>query len=315
MSKIMSVSDAVAKYVTDGCSMAIGGCTINRKPYAVVREIIRQKKKNLYLHGGPAGGDADMLIGSDCCTAFINSYCANSGYSNVSRRYRKYIEEGKILFEDYSLDVHATLFHAGAMGFPFIAVKHMLGSDLVEKVGISEEIRKKHPKLPPKKLMLGEDPFNPREKYCFIPVPLIDVAIIHVQKASPDGTARIEGAVFEDLDIAMAATHLIVSCEEIVTNEELRKDPGLNQIPCILADAIVKTPYGAHPSQCSGYYDYDREYLRYYDKVGKEDELYAQYLDEWVYTPEDHYAYLEKLGLKRLLSLHVQKGKNISELK
>lgn len=310
--KIMTLEDAVATFVQDGNSLCIGGCTTNRKPYALVREIIRQGRKNLYLHGAASGGDADMLIGAGCCAAYINSYCANSGYSNVSRRYRKRIEEGSLLFEDYSLDIHAALYHAAALGFPFIAVKHMLGSDLVEKVGISEEVRAQHPKLPPVKCRVGENPFKPGDKLCYIPVPEIDVALIHVQKAAPDGTCRIEGAIFNDLDMALGAKHVIVSCEEIVTNEEIRLEPGLNQISCIIPDAIVLAPYGAHPSQVCNYYDYDREYLRYYDRVGKDDEAYETYLDEWVRNPIDHYAYLDKLGVKRLLDLRVRPGMNFS---
>ena len=115
----------------------------------------------------------------NCCTAYINSYCANSGYSNVSRRYRKYVEEGRILLEDYSLDIHAALYHAAALGFPFITVKHMLGSDLVERVGISEEVRARHPKLPPQKYKILENPFHQynfkRWKDTICPSPLITI--------------------------------------------------------------------------------------------------------------------------------------------
>ena len=312
MSKIMSLEAAVSSFIHDGDSISIGGCTTNRKPYALVREIIRQKKKNLYLHGAASGGDADMLIGANCCVAYINSYCANSGYTNVSRRYRKYVEEGKILFEDYSLDIHAALYHAAALGFPFIAVKHMLGSDLVDQVGISEEVRAQHPKLPPQKCKVLENPFHPGDQLCYIPVPDIDLALIHVQKASPDGTFRIEGAIFNDLDMALGARHVIVSCEEIVTDEEIRREPGANQISCIIPDAIVLAPYGAHPSQVYNYYDYDRDYLKYYDKVSKEDDLYDAFLDEWVYVPADHFAYLDKIGVKRLMDLRVCRGMNFA---
>jgi len=308
----MSLEAAVSSFVHDGDSICIGGCTTNRKPYALVREIIRQGISGLYLHGAASGGDADMLIGADCCTAYINSYCANSGYTNVSRRYRKYVEEGKLLFEDYSLDIHAALYHAAALGFPFIAVKHMLGSDLVDQVGIAEEVRKQHPKLPPKKCMIADNPFHPGDQLCYIPVPDIDVALIHVQKASPDGTCRIEGAVFNDLDMALGARHVIISCEEIMTNEEIRRDPGLNQISCIIPDAIVLAPFGAHPSQVYNYYDYDRDFLKYYDKVSREDALFDEFLNEWVRKPVNHYAYLDRLGIKQLMDLRVRHGMNFS---
>lgn len=50
-----------------------------------------------------------------------------------------------------------------------------------------------------------ENPFNPGEKVVAVPVPRLDTAIIHVQKASIDGTCSIEGDEFHDIDIAIAA--------------------------------------------------------------------------------------------------------------
>lgn len=306
--KQMSLKEAVKKYVHDGDAIALGGATTCRKPYAAVAEIIRQGKKDLYIHGGTAGGDVDMLIGANCCKALINAYCANSGYTNVCRRYRKYIEEKKILIEDYSLDVQSIIFHAAALGLPYVPVKHMLGSDLVNKWGISEEIREKDPKLPDKKLQIAENPFMPGETLCLVPTPQIDVAIIHVQKAAIDGTARIEGAVFSDLDMAMAAKYCIVTCEEIVEVDELRHEPDLNCIPCLVTDAVVHAPLGAHPSQVYNYYDYDREFLRMYDKVSSDDGLFEEFLQDWIYGCENHYEYLQKIGIKRLNRIRVVKG-------
>ena len=37
--------------------------------------------------------------------AYINCYTANSGYTNVSRRFRAAIEKGELTYEDYSQDV------------------------------------------------------------------------------------------------------------------------------------------------------------------------------------------------------------------
>ena len=40
LNKVMSLHDAVAKYVENGDTLAIGGFTTNRKPYATVSEIL-----------------------------------------------------------------------------------------------------------------------------------------------------------------------------------------------------------------------------------------------------------------------------------
>ena len=154
--KVMTLEEAIKEFVHDGDWVALSGFVTNRKPYAAVREIIKQGRKDLYLESGPGGGDVDMLIGADCVKVLLNSYTANSGFSQVCRRFRKYVEEGKILMEDYSLDVHTILYHAAALGFPYVAVKNMLGSDLVNKWGIPEEIYANDPKLPSKKLIIND---------------------------------------------------------------------------------------------------------------------------------------------------------------
>ena len=42
--KVMSLHDAVEKYVCDNDVLCLGGFTTNRKPYAAVYEILRQGK-------------------------------------------------------------------------------------------------------------------------------------------------------------------------------------------------------------------------------------------------------------------------------
>lgn len=308
--KVMTMKEAVSKYIHDGDHIVLGGFVTNRKPYAAVHEIVRQGIKNLYLEGGPGAGDTDLLIGAGCVKVLFNSYMANSGFTQVSRRFRKFIEEGRLLWEDYSLDVQPIMYHAAALGFPFVPVKNLLGSDLVEKWGIPAEVYQNDSKLPPFKLKVVDNPFKPGDKVCLLPTPQIDVAIIHVQQAAPDGTCRIDGPIFLDTDIAMAATHCIVTCEKIVHPDELRREPWRNQLPNIVLDAIVEVPYGAHPAQCPNYYDYDPIYLRMYDKVSGNDHLFEEFLNEWILGTKDHNEYLDKLGASRLLNLKVQNGYN-----
>ena len=141
--KVMTAEQAISALVRDGDCLAIGGFVTNRRPYALVREIIRQKKRDLYVEGGPSGGDVDMLIGAGCVTAIAVSYIANSGYTQVCRRFREAVEQGTLLFEDYSLDVQTIIYHGAALGLSYVPVKNMLGSDLAEKWGISREEREK----------------------------------------------------------------------------------------------------------------------------------------------------------------------------
>ena len=303
MSKVMSLHDAIAKYVESGDSLCFGGFTTNRKPYAAVYEIIRQGQTDFIGYSGPAGGDWDMLIGCGRIKAFINCYIANSGYTNVCRRFRDAVEKKhNLLLEDYSQDVIMLMLHASSLGLPYLPVKLMEGSDLEYKWGISAEIRKTIPKLPDKKLERIPNPFKEGEDVIAVPVPRLDTAIISVQKASINGTCSIEGDEFHDIDIAIAARKVIVIAEEIVTEEEIRKDPSKNSVPEFCVDAVVHAPYGCHPSQLYNYYDYDPAFYKMYDKVTKTDEDFEKFIQEWVIDVKDHEGYLNKLGANLFLA-------------
>lgn len=308
MNKVYTLHDAVSKFVQDGDHMAIGGFTTSRKPLATVCEIIRQGKTDFIGEGGPAGSDWDMLIGMNRLKAYINCYTANPRFSNVSCRFRAAIQEGRLLFEDYSQDAAMMMFHGAALGLEYVPVKMMLGSGLEKEWGISAEVRKTIDKLPDVKYVIQENPFRPGEKLLLLPVPQIDVALIHVQMASPDGTCRILGDPYHDVDLAFGSKRTIVTCEELVPNDVIRRDPGLNSIPGIVVDAVVHLPYGAHPSQVYDYYDYDKTFYMDYDKAGKTDEAFQAFMKEWVLDLKDHKAYLNKLGAERLIDLKVVPG-------
>ena len=303
VSKVMSAEQAISTFVHNGDCLALGGFSTNRRAYGLVREIIRQQKRDLYLESGSAGGDIDMLIGMGCVKAINISYIANSGFTMVCRRFRDAAERGTLPIEDYSLDVQTIAYHGAALGLPYVAVKNMRGSDLEEKWGISEEERMPHPKFPAKKFVIQDDPFHPGTRLCLIPTPRIDVACIHVQKASPDGICRIEGASFQDIDIAIAAKHTIISCEQLLTDEEMRSTPGENSLPGLCVSAVVHMPYGAHPSQCCGFYDYDAQELLKYDKASRTQEEFEAYMSASVFP--SHQMYLDSIGPKRLRALQV----------
>ncbi|MDR2486946.1 MAG: glutaconate CoA-transferase [Clostridiales Family XIII bacterium] len=308
MNKKMTLRDAVAQFVRDGDQLAIGGFTTNRKPFALVHEILRQGRTGFIGQGGPAGGDFDLLIGEGRLAAYVNSYTANSGFSNVSRRFRHAVQAGLLPCEDYSLDVQVLLFSGAALGLPYVPVRAMLGSDLLAKWGISREQRRAIGKLPDEKYILSENPFSQGEKLVLVPTPQLDLALLHVQMASPDGTCRIEGDPFHDIDIAIAARRVIASCETLVSDDEIRREPERNSIPGFAVDAVVHAPYGAHPSQCYGHYDYDAALYREYDEASRTDEGFRAYVEKWVYGPEDHADYLDLVGASRLMDIKAVPG-------
>jgi glutaconate CoA-transferase subunit A len=308
MSKVCTLPEAISAYVKSGDHIVFGGFTTNRKPYAAIYEILRQGMKDFVGEGGPAGGDWDLLIGEGRVKAYTNCYTANSGVTNVSRRFRDACEKGTLNVEDYSQDAVMLMLHAASLGLPFLPVRLMMGTDITAKWGISREARKTIPKLPEDKFVYMENPFKKGEKVVALPVPEIDVAVIHVQRASFDGTCAILGDEFHDVDIAVASKHCIVTCEELVSDEQIRIKREENKIPGFCVDAVVHAPYGAHPSQCYDFYDYDTPFLKMYDTASKAQETFEAFCKEWIYDVKDHDQYLDKLGASRLLKLKTVPG-------
>jgi glutaconate CoA-transferase subunit A len=130
-----------------------------------------------------------------------------------------------------------------------------------------------------------------------------DVTLIHVQQAAADGTARIAGLTFADVEQAKAAQQVVLTCEEIVGPDALRSHPEHNQIPAIIVDAVVAVPYGAYPTACFRHYDYDPVFLSDYRTAAMDDVRFGAYLEQWVYRKKDHAERMAQVGRERLAVL------------
>jgi len=307
--KMMSLREAIKNFVNDGDHLSLGGATANRIPVGAIFEIIRQKKKDLHLYGHILGVGADLLIGAGCVRAIEGAYLGIGRFEPTCIRFRKAVERREIFFEDYSNYQMALRFLAGSMGIPYISTRSGLGSDIINQWGFDESFRRKNPCIALKKLVVQDNPFSreSNEKVVLLPAINPEVTILHVQKTDREGTVRIEGLSFADIEQAKAAKHLIVTTEEIVDSEYLKLQPELNHIPSFFVDAIVLLPYGAHPTQCFNYYDYDTVFLNMLKEVSEEDEKFAQFLNEYAYGVDDHVEYLEKIGIRRIQSLRSEK--------
>ncbi len=308
--KVMTLQEAIASYVTDGCHISIGGFTVNRNPMAAVYEIIRQGKKNLHCYAHSNGTGVDELIGAGCLARLEIAYGGNGKAAPTCIRFKLAVQRGELLVEDYSNYQMALRFLAGAMGVPFITTLSGFGTDIVKKWGFSPEMRAKNPELPDKKLEIIENPFGNwggAAKVILVPAINPDVTIIHVQKADKNGTCRIEGLNFADIDQVKAAKKVIVTCEEIVDTEQLKEKPEYNSIPFIHVDAVVHLPFGAYPTACHNCYDYDPIYLRHLSQFAKDDKLYEEYLAKFVYGVKDHRGLLNLVDKGHLDNISADK--------
>jgi len=301
--KVMSIKEAVRRFIRDGSQIALGGFTVSRNPMAIAYEIVRQGIKDLHIVCHSHGQSFDVLIGAGCVKRVELAYGANGKFASTCVRFRKAVERGEIEVEDYSNNQMSLRFLAGSLSIPFIPSKSGFETDVLRVEGFSRDTRKQR-KVARKKFDIMADPFgNDGENVVLLPALQPDVALIHAQYVGDDGTVRIKGLTFADIEQAKAADAVIVTCEEIVPKSFIRMDPDQNSLPPFLVDAIIPVPYGAHPTACRLFYDYDAKHLNMYRSVAKDDATFRQYLDEWVYGVGTHDEYLDKIGGSGLMTI------------
>jgi glutaconate CoA-transferase, subunit A len=294
--KLMTPAEAVSRFIHNGAQIALGGFTITRNPMALIHEVIRQKIRNLHIVCHSHGQGLDLLIGAGCVGRLEIAYAGNGRFAPTCVRFRKAVERGEIVFEDYSNDQMSLRFLAGALSIPFIPTKSGLGTDLLRKEGFSHEIRTER-KMAARKCILLQNPFQEKnDPILLLPALTPDIALIHAQQVGEEGTVRIRGLTFADIEQAKSADAVIVTCEEIVPRAHIRSDPDLNSLPPFLIDAVVPIPFGAHPTACPFFYDYDAAHLNRYRKIAEDDRRFDQYLAEWVFGVKDHGEYLARIG-------------------
>src|SRR5713226_6307576 len=100
--KVMSVSEAVRRFVHSGDYLAVGGFGVDRLPTALVHEILRQGKQNLGLAGHTATHDfqvlcAGNLTGRGKTLARVDvAYVVGLEARGLSPHARRVMESGEI---------------------------------------------------------------------------------------------------------------------------------------------------------------------------------------------------------------------------
>jgi glutaconate CoA-transferase subunit A len=286
--KRMRIKDAVKRFIKDGDYLAIGGFGHIRIPMAIIYEIVRQRIKNLSVAGHTAVQDIDVLMAGGCVSAVDIAYVVGFELRGLSGVQRRLFESGQVKKTDYTNGAMSYRLRAGAQGIPFIPVKVMLGTDTMMHS--------------PGKVV--KCPFT-GEKVLLLPSLNPDVCIIHAHRADMYGNVQIDGHIVKDDLQARASKRVIVTCEELVSTDKIRAEPGRTIIPFFMVDAVIEQPWGSHPGNMPYKYYFDHEFTENYLRVGRDENSKAieDWLEEWVYNLEDFDEYLTKLGAKRLYNL------------
>jgi 3-oxoacid CoA-transferase subunit A/glutaconate CoA-transferase subunit A len=280
--KRMTEAEAISRFVTDGCYIGTELYGTVRCPMSLVREVVRQNKRDLRV-AGQGVTELDLWLGAGLVKTLDITYIGLEVYG-TSRALRREVESGRVeKVVEWSNGGITWRFKAASMGVPFIPIRAMLGTDTL-KYSAAKVV---------------ECPFT-GQKVCLIPALILDVGLIHVHRADKYGNAQIEGISGFAFEMSRACKRLIISAEEIVDSEEIRRYPDHTMIPYYLVDAVVEAPFGSHPGEMVYAYERDEEQLREWVEAARTEEGTQAYLEKYVHSVADHQAYLDRVGRDRL---------------
>jgi len=285
--KVMSVKEAVEKFVHDGDYLTLGGFGANRVPIAVAHEIVRQGRKNMGFAGHTSTHDFQILCAGEVFNKLDVAYIVGLEARGLSPNARRYMESGKVEVSEwtnYSLSVR---FKAAAAGVSFYPARNVMGTDTFKYSGAKTI----------------ECPFT-GTKYVVHPALYPDVSAIHVHESDEYGNCRARGITVSDYDVARASKHLIITCERLISSDEIRRDPSYTVIPYWCVDAVCEVPYGSYPGNMYAEYFSDEEHIREWLKVEEDLEEFKKFLDKNIYSCKNHFEYIEKNGgIQKMLKL------------
>lgn len=289
-SKLLTLSEAIARFVPDGSEIALGMAQETLIPFAAGHEIIRQQKRDLTLIGPISDILFDQLIGAGCVrkirAAWVGNVITGSCYN-----FRRAVESAAIEMEDHSNLTVAMALRAGAMGVPFMPARTALGSDLF----------KTNPSLKSFTCPFSGDTLSA------VAAIEPDVAIVHLQRSDAFGNAHMWGNLGLTRDGCLASRHIIITAEEIVSPELINSDPNRVITPGFKVSAVVHAPWGGHPSPVPGYYNRDHQGFLDYRTASRTPELYAKWKEDWVDGIQSSDDYIKKLGDDRIAGLALKK--------
>jgi acyl CoA:acetate/3-ketoacid CoA transferase alpha subunit len=280
VSKLRSARDAAEAFVRDGDYIVYDFSSLTRGPQALIREVIRQRRKDLWIGAEFTLHESSLLVGAGCAARIDVGFLGYGSY--IGRA----VCAGKVRVYDWTNGGLALRILAGARGVPFLPSRDLLGSDHMN-VSAARTI---------------EDPYT-GEPVSVVPALNPDVAFLHVHQADEIGNARIFGTNLFALEAALASFRVVVSAEEIVETDEFRKDPMRTTIPFFLVDAVVHAPFGAYPGAMPARYEIDLDHVDRLNSI-ETDEQMRDYLEENVFSIADHDEFLDRrVGAKRMREL------------
>jgi glutaconate CoA-transferase, subunit A len=278
--KVISEQGAVSRYVDDGDYVAYDQNIAVRGPASLFREIIRQRKKDLWVAAKFTWTDVSLLVAGGC----VNR--VDVGWMESGPVLNKAVREGTVQLFEWTNGALAYRLLAGSLGVPYLPMRYMGGTGTFEQSGAR----------------LIEDPYT-GQPTCVVPALYPDVALIHAHQCDIYGNTRVFGAGVAPLEMAMCSRKVIISTEEIIEHEAIRRQPQRTTIPYYFVDAVVVAPFGSYPGSTQGLYGADLEHWLEFAGAQAQDKTDA-YLEKWVHSVSSHEEMIEqRVGARKMLRL------------
>ncbi len=262
-SKLISLESAVEQ-VPSGCTLALGGMTLYRRPMAFVRALLRRfyvtgEPKDITLLAFTAGLESDLLVGCGMVRRVRTCYFGLEIFG-LAPMFTYLANRGEIEVIEETEASLAFGLRAAMAGVGFMPGRAWLGTDLPR---LRPDVRTVH------------DPYSGEELMAF-PAIRPDVAVIHCLQADEEGNARINANKGVDEELTLTTKHVILTAEEIV--------PALPRLHLLgsLVQSVVHAPEGAAPSSCHPLYPLDGEtILRYVEQVS-DPASFQKFVQAWL---------------------------------
>lgn len=288
--KLITLEQA-AELVADGDVLGIHGNGVVGSPMAFIRQLVRARRRDLHVVtlGGSMGVDWLAAAGAISRCTFCVISLERFG---LCQSFRRGVEGRRIHAEELSETAFYARLEAQARSLPYLPTQGMIGTDLLE-VG--------NPNV-----TVMADPFGGRPVVACKALHL-DVAVVHAAKVDEFGNVGIEPSVrFPTLTLMpQAADTVIVTAEEIVSSDELRSQPDRTVIPGFCVSAVVRAPFGAHPTSLFPRYNYDADLHQTWSAARTPADV-ATLMEEYVYRYDTHEDYLDAIGRDRLAELEAE---------
>jgi glutaconate CoA-transferase subunit A len=276
---LLSLSDAIARHVHDGQSVALEGFT-HLIPFAAGHEIIRQQRRGLHLIRMTPDLIHDQMIGAGCAAHLTFSWGGNPGVGSLHRlrdALEKQWPQPLALTERTHAEM-AVAYQAGASGLPCGLMRHYAPTDLDRERD-----------APAATLTC---PFS-GDALRAIPAITPDVTILHAQAVDAEGNVLIRGILGAAREAALAARCLLVTVEAQVK----QLDASMNAVvlPHWMISAVSIVPGGAHPSYAAGCYERDNRFYVAWDAIARDRNHFQQWMREYVFASRDHAELLRRL--------------------